>query len=154
VKTVLGLVALLAVAPGCAELQQAKDVTHKTGNTIITACDEATSTLTALHFTADVFFEFHPDAAKKATVDGYFADAAMAVATARSVAEGAVDVSDEDFNKAFADFRKAYADLVQVLHDLGVVDAPQPSGVFGVARRSGGKRDVPVPMAAKLRGNK
>ena len=139
---------------GCAFLNTAKDVTHATANTIIEACDEATSTLSALHFTADVYFEWHPNDQNKAKVDGYFADAALAIATARSTASGATDISDEDFNKAFADFRTAYADLTQVLHDLGIVEAPQPSGIFGVAKRGGGKRDVPVPMAAKLRGKK
>jgi hypothetical protein len=133
-------------------LNDVKDVTRNTANTVQEACDEAESIVAALHFTADVFFQLHPDADKQAKVNGVFADVALGVAAARGIAAGATEITDNDYNAAFAQFRTAWNDLVKILHELNIVEAPAIGGRFAVARRGGGTFDMPVPRASILRG--
>jgi hypothetical protein len=138
---------------GCGTfVHDVKDVTRKDASAVQSACDEAESIVAALHFTTDVFFQLHPNADMQAKVNGVFADVALGIAAARGIAAGATEMTDNDYNAAFAQFRIAWSDLVKILHELGIVEAPAIGGRFAVARRGGGTFDMPVPRASLLRG--
>jgi hypothetical protein len=152
-----GVIATFAIMFGCMGcgtfMHDVKQDVRVVAGDVQAVADQATAIVATVHSIVDVYFDFNPNADNKAKVDGAFADVALGIAAAIDLAAGATEMTDQDYNAAFAQFRAAYANLAKLLHELGIVEVPTIARM-AVSTKSGAKYSIPAPKAMQLRGTK
>lgn len=136
----LCLACSLAVFPGCKELIP---LIPK----IVAVLADATSTLQIIDTAVEEWFDQHPDVDPKVRAEYrlLYAKCHEALNGANHALQGAEDLTQNDYDAAFAEFKAAYIQLRDLLYREGIAST---DGKLGAA---GATVDVPEPMALTYR---
>ncbi len=93
------------------------------------------------------WFRTHPDTPDKviAEYEKIHQKALLALDAAAQAVAGSTDLSQDEYDAAFAEFKQAYIDLVNLLHKQGIAQ----DGTMGAA--DGSTIELPTPMALAYR---
>lgn len=111
--------------------------------TIAAVITNAKIVLDIINGGAQEWFRTHPNVPEKTKqeYEKVFRKALLALDAAAQAVAGSTDLSQEDYDSAFAEFKQAYIDLVNLLHREGIAR----DNTMGAA--DGSTIELPTPLA-------